>query len=135
MAKSKSPSPSQNAPEDVLSSLEAILDEVAAERDARARLLSGMPAAAPNAKSKPAKAKTKAGKPAKPAAAPPAPEGAAAQIAALEAKLEKARTGLVNRDARIADLKAERDALRAEIEELRASRSWRITAPLRRLRG
>jgi len=37
--------------------------------------------------------------------------------------------------ARLRDLERENAALRDEIRQLRSSRSWRITAPLRRLRG
>ncbi|TFL17143.1 hypothetical protein [Jannaschia formosa] len=153
--------PEKDASEDILSSLEAMLDEVSSERDARLRLLAdagGAPAAASPAAAIRPKARRKAAAPdpvSDPAPDPdpapvsdPAPGSASdpaadpasgppteARIAALRAKIEKARAGLVNRDARIAELKAERDALRAELEKMRASRSWRLTAPLRRLRG
>ncbi|MDB2407832.1 hypothetical protein N9W17_04830 [Jannaschia sp.] len=146
MPKSKpvsAPAALEAASDDVLASLEAMLDEVTSERAARKRLLAKTAAApVPPAAAKPAPKARKGA--AKPKASPKpdageaegsAPKTAEPRIAALYAKIEKARAGVANRDARIAQLMTERDALRAELDEMRASRSWKITAPLRRLRG
>jgi hypothetical protein len=65
-----------------------------------------------------------------------------ARLARREAELEEAFAGLrAARDAR--DLarrdteaaRAERDHLRGALEAMKASASWRLTAPLRRLKG
>ena len=57
------------------------------------------------------------------------------KIELLEQRLEKARAGIVRRDERIAALERAGAQQAATIEEIHASRSWRITAPIRRLRS
>lgn len=66
-------------------------------------------------------------------------QGLVEELAALRSESANARTGAVAREAALgADLAAERQrvaALQAEIERITASRSFRLTAPLRRMRA